>query len=450
MRSGVLRLAEGLPELSASRVAQRKVGRVRASVGLGIEVDGLDLSIGSFVEVETQSGVLPAQAVGFRGGATFLMPLGPVSGLQAGAEVRANRRIGGVDPDDALGRVINARGEPMDEGAALRPASITSGEPINPLTRPPIETPFDLGVRSLNALLTVGRGQRVGLFAGSGVGKSVLLGMLARFSQADVVVVGLIGERGREVQEFIRDNLGDALAKCVVVASPADDAPALRLRGAWLATELAEAYRARGSNVLLLMDSLTRCAQAQREIGLALGEPGTTKGYPPSSFSVLPQLVERAGTTDTGTVTAFYTVLMEEDDLQDPIVDAARAILDGHIVLERDMADQGIFPAVAVSGSVSRVMPRVSTQEEVELAREFKAIWSKYAQQQDLIHMGAYQAGSDPHTDRAIALHERQIEFLRQGEHEQVNLAQARQQLMALLQPAAPAAAVPTPMADGA
>ena len=437
MRAALDELARNGESRLARRVKHRPEGRVNSCVGLGIEVEGLSLRVGQFVDVETAQGSVPAQVVGFRNQTSFLMPLSPIDGLQVGAGVRATDSVCGVHPDDAVGRVINARGEPMDGGAALRPLDQPgTSEAINPLSRPPIDEPMDLGVRVINALLTVGRGQRMGLFAGSGVGKSVLLGMLARLTRADVVVVALVGERGREVREFVTDNLGDGLSRCAVVASPADDSPALRLRGAWLATELAEAYRSQGKHVLLLMDSLTRCAQAQREIGLALGEPGTTKGYPPSAFAVLPRLVERAGTTEEGSITAFYTVLMEEDDLQDPVVDAARAILDGHIVLDRGLADAGVYPAVQVSASVSRVMSRVVADEQGQNARTFKALWARYREQQDLINVGAYQAGADPLTDRAVKLHAAQEAFVRQDEHEAVSLAESQAALESLLKPA--------------
>jgi flagellum-specific ATP synthase len=306
--------------------------------------------------------------------------------------------------------------------------------PINPLDRKPISESLDVGVRAINALMRVGVGQRLGLFAGSGVGKSVLLGMLARFTQADVVVVGLIGERGREVQEFIEDNLGAGLARSVVVAAPADESASVRLRGAMLATELAEAFRARGKRVLLLMDSLTRVAQAQREIGLAMGEPPAAKGYTPSVFGLLPQLVERAGQTrqEGGSITGFYTVLMEEDDLQDPVVDSARAILDGHFVLRRRLAERGHYPAIDVESSISRLMTKLSTDEEQGLALKFKRLWSRFAEQEDLINVGAYRAGSDPETDEAIKRQADQRGFLVQGPNERVSLADSVRALQGL------------------
>jgi flagellum-specific ATP synthase len=293
--------------------------------------------------------------------------------------------------------------------------------PLNAMDRDPVRQPLDTGVRAINALLTVGRGQRIGLFAGSGVGKSVLLGMMARYTQADVIVVGLIGERGREVKEFIEDILGaQGRARSVVLAAPADAPPLLLMQGAAYATAIAESFRDQGQHVLLLMDSLTRYAMAQREIALAIGEPPATKGYPPSCFAKLPQLVERSGNglNGVGSITAFYTVLSEGDDQQDPIADAARAILDGHIVLSRSLAEAGHYPAIDVEQSASRVMHNVVTREHFELARRFRAIYSKYEKSRDLVQIGAYAQGSDPALDEAIALHEGMAEFLQQDMQE--------------------------------
>src|SRR5690606_16600078 len=300
------------------------------------------------------------------------------------------------------------------------------GRRINPLERQPIREPLDVGVRSINALLTIGRGQRMGLFAGSGVGKSMLLGMMTRHTDADVVVVGLIGERGREVKDFIEQSLGEeGMRKAVVVATPADDVPLLRLHGAWLSTAIAEYFRARGLNVLLLMDSLTRFAHAQREIALAIGEPPATKGYPPSVFAKLPQLVERAGNgaAGSGSITAIYTVLLEGDDHNDPIVDAARAILDGHIVLSRRIADAGLYPAVDVEASVSRALTQITPEAHQHLIGRFRRVYSLYQEHRDLIAVGAYQRGADPRVDDAVARWPAMLEFLRQGRHERVDFA---------------------------
>jgi len=321
--------------------------------------------------------------------------------------------------DGLLGRVVDAHGNPMDyKGPIPDVASVPlDRKPINAMDRAPVRDTLDTGIRAINALLTVGRGQRLGLFSGSGVGKSVLMGMMARYTQADVIVVGLIGERGREVKEFIEDILGDeGRARSVVVAAPADAPPLLRMQGAAYATAVAESFRDKGKHVLLLMDSLTRYAMAQREIALAIGEPPATKGYPPSCFAKLPQLVERSGNglNGVGSITAFYTVLSEGDDQQDPIADAARAILDGHIVLSRTLAEAGHFPAIDIEQSASRVMHNVVSREHFELARNFKAIYSQYEKGRDLVQIGAYVRGSDPAMDQAIALHSPMMQFLQQ------------------------------------
>lgn len=397
-------------------VRARRRGRVTASIGLLVEAHGLGAELGERAEIMTAHGPKSAEVVGFKGETSFLMPLDEMHGLQVDASVRLAMTLPVPDALSALGRILDASGSPIDGRGPLGQQKLATQSlaRINPLVRPPIDEVLDVGVASINSLITIGKGQRVGLFAGSGVGKSVTLGMLARNTKADVVILAMIGERGREVREFIEDNLGGGLPHATVVVSPADDSPALRLRGAWLATELAEFHRHQGKDVLLLMDSLTRCAQAQREIGLALGEPPATKGYTPSVFALLPKLVERTGRTDSGSITAFYTVLMEEDDLQDPIVDAARAILDGHIVLSRRLADAGIYPAVDVGASVSRLQSRIVPEVERGLSQRFKALWSRYTEQEDLINMGAYQRGADPLTDEAIARRGKLVEFLKQ------------------------------------
>jgi flagellum-specific ATP synthase len=325
--------------------------------------------------------------------------------------------------DGLLGRVVDAQGFPMDRMGPIAEviARPLDRKPINAMDRAPVRQVLDTGVRAINALLTVGRGQRIGLFAGSGVGKSVLLGMMARYTKADVIVVGLIGERGREVKEFVEDILGaQGRARSVVVAAPADAPPLLRLQGASYATAIAESFRDQGKHVLLLMDSLTRYAMAQREIALAIGEPPATKGYPPSCFAKLPQLVERSGNGlgGVGSITAFYTVLTEGDDQQDPIADAARAILDGHIVLSRSLAEAGHYPAIDVEQSASRVMHNVVSREHFEAARRFRAIYSKYERGRDLVQIGAYAQGSDPALDEAISLHGAMSQFLQQDMYE--------------------------------
>ncbi|HLT64603.1 MAG TPA: FliI/YscN family ATPase, partial [Pseudohongiella sp.] len=345
------------------------VGKLTRVVGLTLEAVGCNVSLGSRCLVSHPSGEdVEAEVVGFDGPRIFLMPLYSIEGLQPGAKVvpveQSQRLWVG---DGLLGRVLNGFGEPIDGLGPLSLQSCREAGPertINPLKRQPIRQTLDVGIAAINGLLTVGKGQRIGLFAGSGVGKSVLLGMMTRFTEAEVIVVGLIGERGREVKEFIEEILGEeGLKRSVVVASPADDSPLMRLRAASITTRIAEGFRDQGKDVLLLMDSLTRYAMAQREIALAIGEPPATKGYPPSVFAKLPQLVERAGNADKGqgTITAFYTVLTEGDDQQDPIADSARAILDGHIVLSRALAEQGHYPAIDVEASISRVMPAIVT-----------------------------------------------------------------------------------------
>ena len=318
-----------------------------------------------------------------------------------------------------LGRVVDGTGQPLDNKGAIQNSKFAplTTKTLNPMLRAPIEESIDVGIRAINALLTVGRGQRMGLFAGSGVGKSMLLGMMARFTTADVIVVGLIGERGREVQDFINNILGvEGLQRAVVVAAPADTSPLQRLQGASYATRIAEDFRDQGLNVLLIMDSLTRYAMAQREIALAIGEPPATKGYPPSVFAKLPALVERAGNGPQGggSITAFYTVLTEGDDQQDPIADSARAILDGHIVLSRNLAESGHYPAIDVEASISRVMTSVVPPEQVQQAQKFKKLFSTYQRNRDLISVGAYSPGHDPVLDQAVNLYPRMEAFLQQ------------------------------------
>lgn len=420
-------------------------GTLTRLAGLVLEATGIRVPVGSqcVVAMKSRPPVL-AEVVGFSGDRAFLMPAGDVHGLSSGASVAPAAayvpvpRLGEPAPADAgadagmlrlplgdglLGRVVDSQGIPMDRMGPI--ADVTSRpldrKPINAMDRAPVREPLDTGVRAINALLTIGRGQRIGLFAGSGVGKSVLLGMMARYTEADVIVVGLIGERGREVKEFIEDILGaEGRARSVVVAAPADAPPLLRMQGASYATAIAESFRDRGQHVLLLMDSLTRYAMAQREIALAIGEPPATKGYPPSCFAKLPQLVERSGNglNGVGSITAFYTVLSEGDDQQDPIADAARAILDGHIVLSRTLAEAGHYPAIDIEQSASRVMHNVVSREHFELARRFRAVYSKYEKGRDLIQIGAYAHGSDPALDEAIVLHEDMERFLQQDMQE--------------------------------
>ena len=416
-------------------------GRVTRMVGLTLEAVGVRAAIGSRCLVQNATGhYLEAEVVGFAGEKTFLMPTGPLYGLLPSARVIPGDGVYEVPVGSALlGRVIDGAGVPID-GLGVLPASARvslNGELINPLARQPIAAPLDVGIRAINSLLTVGRGQRLGLFAGSGVGKSVLLGMMTRFTTADVVVVGLIGERGREVKEFIDDILGrEGMKRAVVVATPADNPPLLRLHGALLATSIAEYFRDQGKHVLLLMDSLTRFAQAQREIGLAIGEPPTTKGYPPSVFAKLPQLVERAGNSGPGkgSITAFYTVLAEGDDQHDPIADAARAVLDGHVVLSRRLSEAGHYPAIDVEASISRSMNGIVGSDHQQVARRFRQMNAVYQHNRDLISVGAYTRGGDPAIDKAIDYNPRMMEFLRQNIHQPVSFSESVQQLKALLQ----------------
>lgn len=384
-------------------------GRLVRMVGLTLEAVGLRVNVGSRCEilVPGQESV-ETEVVGFDGEKVFLMPLKPSGGLQPGAKVRPLPSSDGIQlGPELIGRVINGVGEPIDGLGPIASQEYVShlAPLINPLSRQPISEPLDVGIRAINSLITVGKGQRLGLFAGSGVGKSVLLGMMTRHTKADLVVVGLIGERGREVKEFIQEILGkEGLKRAIVVASPADDSALMRLRAAELTSRIAEYFRDQNANVLMLMDSLTRYAQAQREVALAIGEPPATKGYPPSVFAKLPALVERAGNgvEGSGSVTAFYTVLTEGDDLQDPVADSARAILDGHVVLSRSLAEEGHYPAIDIEASISRAMPQIVSEAHMSLAQTLKQLYAKYQQNRDLINVGAYVPGSDLQTDIAI------------------------------------------------
>lgn len=406
-----------IPESPAKPQVSGKLVRV---VGLTLEAVGCRAAVGSLCRIETLYGYLEAEVVGFAGDKLYLMPSEELKGVVPGATVTpiGNQSDFPYGPQ-LLGRVIDGIGQPIDGLGPLIKDRRNRFVPrrMNPLARKPISEPMDVGVRAINAVITVGQGQRMGLFAGSGVGKSVLLGMMTRGSTADVTVVGLIGERGREVKEFIEDILGkEGRARSVVVAAPADASPLMRLKGCETSLAIAEYFRDQGKNVLLLMDSLTRYAQAQREIALAIGEPPATKGYPPSVFARLPALVERAGngSAEQGSITAFFTVLTEGDDLQDPIADASRAILDGHIVLSRSLADSGHYPAIDVEKSISRVMPMVTDDEHMLMARAIKQCYSLYEQNRDLIAIGAYQQGADPRIDQAIRVKPFIDQFLQQ------------------------------------
>lgn len=421
-------------------------GRLTRVTGLVMEAVGLRLAVGSCCLIELHNGhTVEAEVVGFSDDRIYLMPASDTYGVMPGARIvpmefvaerphitdppRPRRRAADFAKhvpvgNGLLGRVLDSMGQPLDGRGPLQFEREVPmhNRPLNPLERAPINVALDTGIRAVNALLTVGRGQRMGLFAGSGVGKSVLLGMMARFTSADVIVVGLIGERGREVKEFIETILGTAgLARSVVVAAPADVSPLMRLQGASYATAIAEYFRDQGKHVLLIMDSLTRYAMAQREIALAIGEPPVTKGYPPSVFAKLPQLVERAGNAGHGggSITAFYTVLIEGDDTQDPIGDAARAILDGHIMLSRNLSDAGHYPAIDIESSVSRTMNSLISEQQFDRVRRFKQFYARYQRSRDLINIGAYVKGGDPVLDEAIVLQPQMESFLQQGMNEQ-------------------------------
>lgn len=410
--------------------------RVHAAAGLLLECTGAGLSLGARCLIEMPHGAdVPAQVVGFKGAISYLMPLKAVHGLQMGARVTLD-----VDRQQPLvgmswlGRVVNGLAEPIDGLGRLGGDHVLASHPprVNPLRKRPVAQVMDVGVRAINGLLTLGRGQRVGLFAGSGVGKSVLLGMLTQHTEADVVVVGLIGERGREVREFIEHSLGpEGLKRAIIVVAPADEPALVRMMATELCHTLAAHFRDQGHNVLLLLDSLTRYAMARREIALALGEPPATRGYPPSVFSMLPQLVESAGNGEhpQGSMTAIYTVLAEGDDQQDPIADTARAILDGHIVLTRALAERGHYPAIDVAASISRCMPQVASVQQVKAARMAKESMARYAQVRDLIPLGAYVAGADPLTDRAVQGWPKLEAFLQQSTHESASLQECLAQL---------------------
>jgi len=414
-------------------------GTVTRATGLVVEATLPHVPVGTACEIRTESGqVVTAEVVGFSKGVARLMPLGEIQGIGEGCDV-VPRAAGDRIPvgDGLLGRVVDAALRPVDGGPQplLRARGSLHAMPPPALTRRRVSEPLTLGIRSIDACLTVGEGQRMAVMAGPGVGKSVLLGMLARSASADVVVVGLIGERGREVREFIERDLGAGLARSVVIVATSDESPLKRLRAAMAATAAAEHFRGQGKRVLLLMDSLSRVAQAQREIGLAAGEPPTTKGYPPSAFALLPRLVERAGNdAGPGSITAFYTVLAEGDDTTgDPIADAARATLDGHLVLSRRIAESGQYPAVDVLASISRVMNDIVPEAHRELARQAREVLSAYREAADLIEVGAYAAGSNPRVDRAIRCLEPLRAFLRQEPGERSPLGETLGRLAQLL-----------------
>jgi flagellum-specific ATP synthase len=442
----------------------RRRGRVRDLIGLIIEATGLQVEMGEICLVGDgrDRPRVPTEVVGFRGGRTLLMPLGELSGIGPGTSVHSTGSPFKVSMGDGLlGRVIDGLGKPLDEFGELdearaRPATAT---PPDALTRPRISERVGLGVRALDTLVPCGLGQRLGIFAGSGVGKSSLLGMIARSTTADVNVIALVGERGREVREFVERDLGDALGHSVVVVATSDQPPLVRIQAAFTATAIAEHFRDQGKNVMLMMDSVTRFAMAQREVGLAIGEPPATRGYTPSVFAMLPRLLERAGTSPNGSITGLYTVLVDGDDMNEPIADAVRSILDGHIVLTRSLAHSGHYPAIDVLQSVSRLVSEITTPEVREAGTRLRSALAVYREKEDLISIGAYQPGTDPLLDAAIALRPAMDGFLRQSLGDLTTLDEADHALLSLaaqlpgdrdLGPAvdaavAPPAALPTP-----
>jgi flagellum-specific ATP synthase len=426
------RYEEALKHLDPVRVN----GKVTQVIGLTVESEGPDATVGEVCAIHPMKGGSPilAEVVGFRSNRLLLMPLGELESVGPGCDVVATGRPLTVQVgSELLGKVLDGLGRPLDGSQlpARMPHYSTSRAPGNPLDRPRVREPLGIGVRAIDGLLTVGQGQRVGIFAGSGVGKSTLLGMVARNTSADVNVIALIGERGREVLEFIEKDLGpEGLARSVVIVATSDQPALIRIKGALIATTIAEYFRERGLNVMLMMDSVTRYAMALREVGLAIGEPPATRGYTPSVFAALPKLLERAGTGPAGSITAFYTVLVDGDDMNEPIADAVRGILDGHIVLHRSLANKGFFPAIDVLASVSRVMNDIVEADQREAAEQLKRLLSVYRESEDLINIGAYQRGSNPDIDKAIQYIDLINAYTRQQTHEKVSLDDARERLV--------------------
>ncbi|ARV44218.1 flagellar protein export ATPase FliI [Bacillus inaquosorum] len=410
----------------------KRYGKVKRVIGLMIESKGPASSIGDvcLIYAKGQSGkVIKAEVVGFQEENILLMPYLEAASIAPGSIVEATGESLRVKVGAGLiGQVIDAFGEPLDGKLlpkGLSPVS-TEQSPPNPMKRPPIREKMGVGVRSIDSLLTVGKGQRIGIFAGSGVGKSTLMGMIAKQTEADLNVIALVGERGREVREFIEKDLGEeGLKRSIVVVATSDQPALMRLKAAYTATAIAEYFRDKGKNVMFMMDSVTRVAMAQREIGLAAGEPPTTKGYTPSVFAILPRLLERTGANEHGTITAFYTVLVDGDDMNEPIADTVRGILDGHIVLDRALANKGQFPAVNVLKSISRVMSNISTRQHLDAANKFRDLLSTYQNSEDLINIGAYKRGSSREIDEAIQFYPQLIQFLKQGTDESALLEES-------------------------
>jgi flagellum-specific ATP synthase len=425
-----------LAAVAASDLARRR-GRVSNLIGLVVEATGLQAEVGEVCEIDggRSRPPIPAEVVGFREGRTLLMPLGPLEGIGPGRAVTPRGHLLRLAVGDALlGRVIDGLGRPLDGGPPLPPLAQRPmvAPPPSPLRRARIDTRLGLGVRALDTLVPCGRGQRLGIFSGSGVGKSSLLGMIARSTSADVSVICLVGERGREVREFLERDLAGALERSVVVVATSDEPALLRVKAAFAATTVAEHFREQGLHVLLMMDSLTRFAMAQREIGLAIGEPPAARGYTPSVLALLPQLLERAGTSERGSITGLYAVLVEGDDLSEPVADAARSILDGHCVLSRDLAQRGHYPPIDVLQSVSRLAPEITPPPVLAAGMRLRELLAAYQAKEDLIAVGAYQPGGDPRLDEALRCLPRIEGFLRQALNERVSLAEADAALLDL------------------
>lgn len=411
-------------------------GKVTQVIGLMVESEGPDASIGDVCYIyPTKSSVpLQAEVVGFRDNKVLLMPLGELQSIGPGCDVVGTGKPLSVQVgSELLGKVLDGLGQPLD--GSLLPSRMghysTYNKPMNPLSKPRVKDPISIGVRAIDGLLTIGKGQRVGIFAGSGVGKSTLMGMIARNTSADVNVIALIGERGREVLDFIERDLGpEGLERSVVIVATSDQPALIRMKGALIATTIAEYFRDRGMNVMLMMDSVTRYAMALREVGLAVGEPPAMRGYTPSVFAALPKLLERAGTGPVGSITAFYTVLVDGDDMNEPIADAVRGILDGHIVLNRNIANKGHFPAIDILASISRVMKDIAPEDQIEAADNLKRLMSVYKDSEDLINIGAYQRGSNPEIDESIEAIQRIWNFTKQKVHEKATLEESIEYLI--------------------
>jgi len=416
----------------------RQIGRVTDVIGVVIESLGPSAAMGEYCIIYPGNGYkpMPAEVVGFRGEKLLLMPFGDMHGISPGCEVHATGSpLSVMISDNIVGRILDGLGNPIDGKGPIigaKPFPVFA-QPPKPLDRRRITDPMPLGIRSVDGLLTVGKGQRMGIFSGSGVGKSSLLGMIARFTKADLNVIGLIGERGREVREFLERDLGEeGLSRSVVVVATSDQSPLVRQKGAYLATTIAEYFRDKGKHVMLMIDSITRFAFAQRDIGLAIGEPPTTRGYTPSLFSVLPKLLERSGMSKKGSITGLYNILVEADDMNEPVADTVRSILDGHVVLSRDLASRNIYPSVDLIQSISRVMPDVTSDQHYQLSRKFREVLAIYREAEDLINIGAYVKESNPKIDYAISKIDQMENFIRQGLFEKIEYEDAQATLKGL------------------